>query len=133
MYYCAYGSNLNKKQMKERCPTSQPHFSAVLPNYKLVFSGWSRQQGGASANIKVSSGDKVLGGVYEIDGKELPKLDRSEDCPNTYERLKVLVFRDIGEPVEAVTYIRKRQTDEGKPSAEYLKVIQQGYRDWGLI
>jgi gamma-glutamylcyclotransferase (GGCT)/AIG2-like uncharacterized protein YtfP len=133
MYYFAYGLSLNKKQMTQCCPNSQPRFSAELPNYKLIFSGWSRQWGGAIAGIKVSSGDKVLGGVYEINENELPKLDRFENYPNTCEKLKVLVFRDIGKPVEAVTYIKKHQTDEGKPSTEYLAVIQQGYRDWGLI
>ncbi len=133
MFYFAYGSNLNRKQMAQRCPNSQPRFSANLPNYKLVFSGWSRQWKGGTAGIKVSSGDRVLGGVYEIPESDLPKLDRFEDCPNTCERLKVLVFRDIGEPVEAVTYIKKRQTEDSKPSAEYLSIIQQGYRDWGLI
>jgi len=119
--------------MAQCCPGNQSGFSAELPNYKLVFSGWSRQWGGATASIKVSSGDKVLGGVYEIAEKDLSRLDRFEDCPNNYDRLKVLVFRDIGEPVEAVTYIKKRQADEGKPSAEYLAVIRQGYQDWGLI
>ena len=104
-----------------------------MPHYKLVFSGWSRERGGGTAGLKVSSGDKVLGGVYEISESDLPKLDRFEDCPGSCERLKVRVFRDIGDPVEAVTYIKKRQTDESKPSAEYLKIIQQGYRDWGLI
>ncbi len=133
MYYFAYGLSLNKKQMAQCCPDSQPRFSAELPNYRLVFSGWSRQWGGGTASIKVSSGDKVLGGVYEIAEKDLSRLGRFEDCPNSYDRLKVLLFRDIGQPVEAITYIKKRQTDEGKPSAEYLAVIQQGYRDWGLI
>ena len=104
-----------------------------MPHYKLVFSGWSRERGSGTAGLKVSSGDKVLGGVYEISESDLPKLDRFEDCPGSCERLKVRVFRDIGDPVEAVTYIKKRQTDESKPSAEYLKIIQQGYRDWGLI
>ncbi|TET49084.1 MAG: gamma-glutamylcyclotransferase, partial [Dehalococcoidia bacterium] len=41
MYYFAYGVNLNQKQMKDRCPDSKPLFTAVLPNYKLVFVGWS--------------------------------------------------------------------------------------------
>jgi len=33
MYYFAYGSNLNRKQMLERCPDAQPKFTASLPNY----------------------------------------------------------------------------------------------------
>jgi len=75
----------------------------------------------------------VLGAVYEIPDTDLARLDRFEDCPGSYSRLKVMVYRDTGEPVEAVTYIKSRQSEETKPSPEYLSIIQQGYRDWGLV
>lgn len=133
MYYFTYSLNLNRRQMLERCPSGQPRFSAELPNYRLIFSGWSRQWRGGVASIKLSRGDKVLGAIYEIPDNDLAKLDRLEDCPATYNRLKVTVYRDISEPIEAITYIKSRQSEETKPSAEYLVVIQQGYRDWGLI
>ena len=133
MFYFAYGINLNRKQMAERCPNCQLKFSAELPNYKLIFTGWSRQWHGGVASIKHSRGDKVLGGIYEITETDLARLDRYEGCPDNYNRLKVNVYRDSGEQIEAITYIKSRQAEETKPSAEYLKVIQQGYRDWGLI
>ncbi len=133
MFYFAYGINLNRKQMAERCPNCQLKFSAELPNYKLIFTGWSRQWHGGVASIKHSRGDKVLGGIYEIAETDLVRLDRYEGCPDNYSRLKVNVYRDSGEQIEAITYIKSRQAEETKPSAEYLKVIQQGYRDWGLI
>jgi len=47
--------------------------------------------------------------------------------------LNVIVFNENGDPVEAVTYIKARQSEETKPSAEYLSVIQQGCRDWKII
>ena len=133
MYYFAYGLNLNRKQMAARCPGCQPKFSAELPNYKLIFSGWSRQWHGGVVSLKSSRGDKVLGGVYEVSETDLARLDRYEECPDNYNRLKVNVYRDSGEQIESITYIKKRLAEETKPSAEYLKVVQQGYRDWGLI
>lgn len=133
MHYFAYGIHLNKKQMAQHCPGGKPRFSAELPNYKLIFTGWSRQWRGSIASIKISARDKVLGGIYEIQETDLAKLDKFEDCPGNYNRLKVIVFRDTGEAVEAITYIKARQADESKPSPEYLSIIQQGYRDWGLI
>jgi hypothetical protein len=51
----------------------------------------------------------------------------------TYQRLKVTVFNEDNEPVEAVTYIKAGQPEEAKPSEQYLSVIQQGYRDWGIV
>jgi gamma-glutamylcyclotransferase len=130
MYYFAYASNLNRKQMKERCPDSKPLFIATLPNYKLVFVGWSREWRGAKATIKLTRGEKVIGAVYDCSELCMQKLDKFE---STYNKLKVMVFNEDGDSVEAVTYIKSGQMDEGKPSAEYLSVIQQGYRDWNIV
>jgi gamma-glutamylcyclotransferase (GGCT)/AIG2-like uncharacterized protein YtfP len=133
MYYFAYGSNLNRRLMAERCPGCQPRFTAELPNYRLIFTGWSRQWRGGIASIKSSRGDKVLGAIYEVPDADLARLDKYEGYPDAYNRLKVTVYRDTGEAVEAMTYIKKQQPEENKPSGEYLAVIQQGYRDWGLV
>ena len=133
MKYFAYGSNLNKKQMQERCPDSKPLFTAVLPNYKLIFVGWSRQWKGAVASIKASRGDRVRGAVYEISELCLQRLDKYEGFPQSYERLKVILFGEDDEAIEAVTYINAGQIQEGQPSKEYLAIIQQGLRDWRLF
>lgn len=132
MYYFAYGTNLNKKQMAERCPGSKPKFGAVLPNYKLIFTGWSRQWKGGTASIKPFKGEKVVGAVYEILDSDLRKLDRFQDYPTTYNRLNVTVWTDDSDPVKAVTYIKNEQSPETKPSPELLTAIRQGYRDWQI-
>lgn len=132
MYYFAYASNLNRKQMRERCPECKPMFVATLPNYKLVFAGWSRQWRGGIASIKRFGGEKVVGGVYEVSEQDLRKLDRYERCPGDYNRLKVTVFDEDGNPVEAVTYIKSGQLEETSPTKEYVAVIQQGYKDWEI-
>lgn len=133
MYYFAYGVNLNRRQMAERCPEAKPYMSAVLPNYRLVFSGWSRVWRGGVASIQPSSGDKVLGGVYEITDACLARLDGYEGYPSEYTRQSLTVFPDTGPPIAAIAYMRPRQLEETKPSAEYLAAIQQGYREWGLV
>lgn len=133
MYYFAYASNLSKKQMKERCPDSKPMFVATLPNYKLVFAGWSRHWRGGVATIKHFRGEKVLGAIYEVSERDLRRLDKYEGYPDSYNRLDVTVFDEDGKPVKAVTYIKSGQLEETPPSREYLAIIQQGYRDWGLF
>jgi hypothetical protein len=35
--------------------------------------------------------------------------------------------------MQAYTYAKTSQLDAGKPTAEYLAVIQQGLRDWRLF
>ena len=130
MYYFAYASNLNQKQMRERCPDSKPVFTATLPHYKLVFLGWSREWHGATASIRLFRGEKVHGAVYEISEKCLSRLDKFE---SSYTRLKVTVFNEDNEAVEAITYIKGGLVQDGKPAPEYLSVIQQGYRDWHMF
>ena len=133
MYYFAYGPNLNRKQMLERCPDSKPLFLATLRNYKLVFVGWSRQWRGGVVSIKSFRGERVLGAIYEISERDLRRLDKYEGYPGNYNRMKVTVFNEDGEPIEAITYIKSGQLEETPPSKEYLAVIQQGYRDWGIV
>ncbi len=133
MNYFAYASNLNKKQMLERCPDSKPLLVATLPNYTLIFAGWSRQWRGGTASIKLFRGERVLGAVYEISERDLGRLDKYEGYPSNYNRLNVMVFGEDGEPIETITYIKSGRLEETQPSKEYLAIIQQGYRDWGLV
>ncbi len=130
MYYFAYASNLNKKQMRERCPDSKPRLVATLPHHKLVFAGWSRKWRGGSATIKRFSGERVFGAIYEVSEQCLRRLDKYEEG---YDRFKVTVFGEVGEPIEVVTYAKSGQLEETPPSKEYLSIIQQGYRDWGIV
>ncbi len=129
MYYFAYAGNLSKKQMQERCPDSVPKFIATLPNYKLVFTGWSRQWRGGKASIKSFRGERVPGAIYEVSEACLRQLDKHEAG---YTRLNITVFDEYNEPVPAITYIKSGQLDESPPSKEYLDVIRQGYQDWGI-
>jgi len=119
--------------MLERCPESKPEFIATLPNYKLVFVGWSRQWRAGTASIRPFRGEKVLGAIYEISEQCLRRLDRYEGYPDVYDRFKVTVFNEDGEATQAMTYIKAGRSEDTQPSPEYLSVIQQGYRDWGIV
>lgn len=133
MYYFAYGSNLNKQQMKERCPDSKPLYPATLPNYKLIFVGWSRKLQGGVASIRRVQGSKVPGAVYEISAADLRHLDAYEGYPHDYNRIRVIIFDEDGTPIEAVTYIKTGREEETKPSKEYASTIYKGYKDWGIV
>jgi gamma-glutamylcyclotransferase len=128
--YFAYASNLNKKRMQEHCPDSKPKITAVLPNYKLAFTGWSREWHGGKATIRPFRGEKVRGAVYEVTEACLQKLDKFE---MGYTRLNVTVFDEDDTAIQAVTYIKSGQEAESMPSKEYVAVIQQGLRDWRLF
>lgn len=38
-YYTAYGSNLNVRQIMERCPNAEIVGTSEIPNYELLFKG----------------------------------------------------------------------------------------------
>lgn len=127
--YFAYASNLNKKQMLERCPDAKDRFSAVLPNYKLVFIGWSRKWHGAMANLQPFRGHKVRGALYEVTEAGMRRLEQHDVG---YTRFNVTVFDEDNEPHQAVTLLKPGHEEEAMPSPEYAAVIKQGYRDWAI-
>jgi len=133
MYYFAYGSDLSQKEMRERCPDSKPKFPATLPNFKLIFTGYSRKWHGGVASIKLSREGKVIGAVYEISERDLKLLDKYEGYPIFCDRLKVIVMTRDREAVEAITYVKREKTEETQLSQEYIEVMRQGYKDWRII
>jgi len=132
MYYFAYAADLDRKLMESQCPGCKARFSANLPNYKLIFSGWSKQWNGGMASIKTYRGDHVSGAVYEVTDAHIRKLDNLYGYPSLFDRIKVTVWDDTGKSTEAFTYIKKQQGDESKPSPELMSRIKQGYRDWDI-
>jgi len=133
LYYFAYGADLDHRQVAGCCPQARSCFSATLPNYQLVFTGWSRQWRGGVAAIKRTSREKVLGGVYQISEEDLPRLNKHAGYPSSCDRINVLVFPDTGEPVEAFTYMPRITGKPASPSMDYLKILRQAYIDWGLV
>jgi gamma-glutamylcyclotransferase (GGCT)/AIG2-like uncharacterized protein YtfP len=109
-----------------------PKFIANLPNHKLIFAGWSRKWCGGVASIKPCRGEKVIGAVYEISEMCLKSLDKHEGYPTIYNRRKVMVFTEFGDPVGAIAYVKVEQSEQTQPSQEYLATIRKGYKDWGI-
>lgn len=74
-----------------------------------------------------------MGGVYEISERCLRSLDGQEGYPAIYDRINVSVATKDSGLVQAVTYIKREQSEETAPAEEYLVVIRQGYKDWQLV
>jgi len=132
MYYFAYATDLNRRQLAKTCPDSRPLFKAVLPNYKLIFTGWSRKTRGGTASVKPYQGEKVPGAVYDLSTLDLQKLDREMASPAERVRVTALVIGEDGDSVKATFYVNRQQSQETEPSRDYLAEIQQGYRDWEI-
>ncbi len=132
MYYFAYATDLNRRQLAKICPDSRPLFKAVLPNFKLIFTGWSRKTRGGTASVKPYQGEKVPGAVYELSDLDLRKLDREMVSPAERTRVTALVIGDDGDSARATFYVNRQQSEETEPSRDYLTEIHLCYRDWDI-
>ena len=122
VYYFAYGSNLHRLQMKRRCPNCRFVKKIILHNYSLTF----RSKYGA-ADIEKKIGTKVYGAMYLISKVVERRLDAYEEYPTLYKKM---FFKHNNKKV--MTYIMAKKTKLAPPTARYLNIIKQGYKDCKL-
>lgn len=126
--YVAYGSNLNKEQMKYRCPTAKLYGTGEIKDYELQFKG---QPNGAFATIAPKKDSSVPVAVWEIQPRDEASLDRYEGYPSHYFKQDVPVQLD-GEEVNAMVYIMNLKMGFGLPSPHYYQIVYVGYNDCEL-
>lgn len=132
--YFAYGSNLNRTQMRRRCPDAVPVDLAVLHGWRLAFPRPGTQWRGGVAGLEPDPGGAVEGAVYALVDADLRALDTYEGvAEEAYERQAVRVTLPDGGPADAFTYVAT-PVPPGRfpPSAAYLRAMIRGGRDHGL-
>ena len=80
-YYIAYGSNLNIRQMRMRCPSARRIGTSELKGYELLFKG---SKTGSYLTVEKKPGRSVPVGVWEVTQADEKALDRYEGFPNFY-------------------------------------------------
>lgn len=123
MFYFAYGSNLNKYQMKKRCPDSEAIEKVVLKDYKLVFN--------RVADIIGSQGNQVQGALYKVSSRDIKNLDAYEGYPYLYTKKDVVVKDTLGNEHQAFVYVMVVK-GKGEPNSHYYETIVEGFKDWKL-
>lgn len=105
IYYFAYGSNMSCKRLLNRIKSAIVISKGKLPKHQLKFHKISKD-GSSKCDIVEThnSEDIVWGVVYEIDTKDLGKLDSVEGKGYGYERKEVDIILDEGNIVSAKTY-----------------------------
>ena len=122
MLYFAYGSNLNRFQMKRRCKDSIFVKKFELKGYKLNFISQYR-----AADIEKKRNSYVPGALFEISKSDEKKLDVYEDFPILYKKMYFKYYNK-----KVMTYIMNKKTKFRYPTERYLNVIKQGYKDCKL-
>lgn len=131
-YYLAYGSNLNRTQMRHRCPDAYPVGTCMLKNHKLVFRR-------GFLTIEPEQGASVPVAVWAISRDDEKNLDRYEGYPRFYYKKEFpLVFsgregdqvREI--IVDGMAYIMTDGFPIQAPSDTYMRTCMEGYLNFGI-
>ena len=131
MYYFAYGSNMNWRQMQKRCPSARFVCIARLTDHQFGITRHSRLRNCGTANVFPAPGSAVWGIMYEISDAELDILDSFEDG---YRRafLPIHPGENGAAPLNALVYIAAIEDNVPLPNAEYRRLMVEGARHWKL-
>lgn len=78
-YYIAYGSNLNIRQMRMRCPSARIIGTSEIPDYELLFKG---SKTGSYLTIESKEGSRVPVAAWEVSAEDELALDRYKAFPH---------------------------------------------------
>jgi len=130
MLYFAYGSNLNVKQMKYRCPKAVPLGNFYLRDARLLFRG--------VADCIYLPGAVCPGGIWSITGDCERALDRYEGFKKgdpksgMYYKQIIKIRNADGDVSTELMIYRMNSTGIMPPSQMYLDTIAEGYRNFRL-
>lgn len=126
--YIAYGSNLNLRQMADRCPTAKVVGKGVIKDHELLFRG---SRCSAVATVEPKEGVNVPVLIWDIGPEDEKYLDVYEGFPRLYG--KTMLEVETGDGIESImAYTMNAGRMIGAPSHYYYNVIKEGYKDAGF-
>ena len=129
-YYIAYGSNLNVRQMKYRCPTAKIAGTAVIRDYELLYKG---SKTGSYLTIEKKKGSLVPVAVWKVTAADEHSLDLYEGCPNFYYKKNMKIkLSETGKMIDAFVYIMHEERRFGIPTSAYVSTCKFGYTVFGF-
>ncbi|MCL2743751.1 MAG: gamma-glutamylcyclotransferase [Planctomycetaceae bacterium] len=137
-FYFAYGSNLNEEDWETRTglrfsDAFQKYGIAYLLNARLAFTRKSVGRKGGVLDIVSAPNRFVEGQIYRIKNEDaLNALDSKEGAPSCYKREERVVFTPTGKPVSVFTYKAVEQAEYVEPHSEYVKIVAEGLRNFGM-
>jgi gamma-glutamylcyclotransferase (GGCT)/AIG2-like uncharacterized protein YtfP len=114
----AYGSNMNRPQMRERCPEANAVGNAVL-------SGWRFRINTRGYATIVPDDDGVVHGLlWTLTGPDESALDRYEGVAQDLYTKRQLVVRAQAGPVEAMAYVATDSRVGVTEDEYFLRIIE---------
>ena len=127
--YIAYGSNLNVRQMKTRCPNAKILGTAKLKGWELLFKG---SKSGSYLTIEKKENAIVPVVIWKVDKTDEKALDRYEGYPTFYYKKDIkLQYKGIRtgkrRTIDAFAYFMHEDRPIGVPSNYYIKTCLDDY------
>jgi hypothetical protein len=123
--YFAYGSNMDRSAMAQRCPGARVVALARLPRHRFLINS------DGYATVVRDPRRTVHGVLWELALSDIPPLDRYESLhTGLYTKINQPVVADSG-PRRALVYVG-RSARPGKPKPGYLEAVLAAARDAGL-
>lgn len=120
MLYAAYGSNLDPKQMADRCPHSPLRGTGWISAWRLTFGGegWD----GALPTLAEDADDHVFVAVYDVTPSDEDSLDEWESADTgLYRKIRLRVSTLDGEQTAWVYVLN--DFEGGIPSARTIGIL----------
>jgi hypothetical protein len=123
--YFAYGSNMDARAMRQRCPGARPIGKASLQGYRFFvgLEGWG--------SVRPSPGDIVHGVLWRLTPRDIAALHAYELLHKRLYDVRTLPVRSGTRRVSAMIYLLRRRV-EGQPRPGYAELIAAAGRAWKL-
>jgi hypothetical protein len=124
--YFAYGSNMDRDAMRQRCPNSRPLGRARLMRHRFFIMG------SGHGSVKRDPRMDVHGVLFDLAFADIPGLDRYEEIGRgLYKKITQGVLRDGAAPVRALLYVGT-SGQEGVAKGDYLDRVIAAARVWAF-
>jgi cation transport regulator ChaC len=137
--YFAYGSNMNRDQIAERCPNYRLIGTGEVEGYRLIFPRSSEKRMCGVASIAESEGESVFGVVFELCANDVANLNKREGfdptrdrSKNSYNQIDVSVAMSDRIYLDCFTYVAVSQPGEHLPNQSYMALITNGAKEHKL-
>lgn len=125
-FYAAYGSDMNAREMKKKCPGAIAFAKSWIHDHHLVFQGYRDD---AQANVIPAEGYDVPVIIWCINEYHEKELDFIK-AVRGYEKSEITLEVD-GKLEKCVIYIRGSEPF-GIPLDRYLRTIAEAYNDFNF-
>ncbi|HKS86627.1 MAG TPA: gamma-glutamylcyclotransferase family protein [Pseudolabrys sp.] len=121
----AYGANMDRAAMRQRCPGARSVGPAVLEGHRFTIGldGW--------ASVAPRAGETVHGVLWQLTPRDVAALHAFELLHQGLYDVHYLVVRHGSHGLRAMTYVLRR-LGTGRPRPGYIEAIAAAARSWEL-